>query len=100
MGYIHDFEVVVADMLAELDEKKRKEVLTYVKATVIESFRNGIAAGKLTASGPNHAEGDTSQDHGGPQGHDTPRRDAHDSQGRELARREPRASHTGRRAYR
>jgi hypothetical protein len=100
MGYIHDFEVVVADMLSELDEKKRKQVLTYVKATVIESFRNGIAAGKLTASGGSTPEGDTSQDHGGPEGHHPPRREASHPQGRESARPEPRAPASGRRAYR
>jgi len=80
MGYIHDFEVVLTDMLAELGEEKRREVLTYVKKTVIESYRNGIAAGRVAAAQRKQSYGH--------KGGDTPRRDTGDSQRREPPRRD------------
>ena len=49
MGYIHHFEVKLSELLAEMDEAMRKEVLTYVKRTVVESYKNGIETGKAAA---------------------------------------------------
>jgi hypothetical protein len=46
MGYIHDFEVKLTELLAGVDEATHNEVLTYVKRTVVESYKNGIEAGK------------------------------------------------------
>jgi serine/threonine-protein kinase RIO1 len=51
MGYIHEFEQKLAELLtrAGMDEATRKEVLTYVKRTVVESYKNGIEAGKAAS---------------------------------------------------
>ena len=51
MGYIHEFEVKLTELLtkAGMDEATRKEVLTYVKRTVVESYKNGIEAGKAAS---------------------------------------------------
>ena len=49
MGYIHEFEVKLTELLADVDETTRKEVLTYVKRTVVESYKNGIEAGKAAS---------------------------------------------------
>jgi hypothetical protein len=49
MGYIHDFEVKLSELLADVDEATRKDVLTYVKRTVVESYKNGIEAGKAAS---------------------------------------------------
>ncbi len=51
MGYIHEFEVKLTELLtrAGMDEATRTEVLTYVKRTVVESYKNGIEAGKAAS---------------------------------------------------
>ncbi len=51
MGYIHEFDVKLTELLARagMDEATRKEVLTYVKRTVVESYKNGIEAGKAAS---------------------------------------------------
>jgi len=49
MGYIQDFEVKLTELLAGVDEATRKDVLTYVKRTVVESYKNGIEAGKAVS---------------------------------------------------
>ena len=49
MGYIHEFEVKLTELLAGVDEATRKAVLTYVKRTVVESYKNGIEAGKVVS---------------------------------------------------
>ncbi len=51
MGYIHAFEVKLTELLtrARMDEAARTEVLTYVKRTVVESYKNGIEAGKAAS---------------------------------------------------
>jgi hypothetical protein len=46
MGYIHDFDKRISDLLADVDEETRAAVVKLAKETVIESFRNGITAGK------------------------------------------------------
>jgi hypothetical protein len=50
MGYIHEFEVKLTELLAGMDEATRTEVLTYVKRTVVESYKNGIEAGKAASA--------------------------------------------------
>ena len=49
MGYIQDFEGKLTQLLAGVDETTRKNVVTYVKRTVVESFKNGIEAGKAAS---------------------------------------------------
>jgi hypothetical protein len=46
MGYIHDFDKRISDLLAHVDEETRAAVVKLAKETVLESFRNGITAGK------------------------------------------------------
>ena len=49
MGYIQDFEGKLTELLAGVDEATRTNVLTYVKRTVVESYKNGIEAGKAAS---------------------------------------------------
>jgi hypothetical protein len=51
MGYIHEFEQKLSELLTQagMDEATRKEVLTYVKRTMVESYKNGIEAGKASS---------------------------------------------------
>jgi hypothetical protein len=49
MGYIQDFEGKLTELLAGVDETTRTNVLTYVKRTVVESYKNGIEAGKAAS---------------------------------------------------
>jgi hypothetical protein len=51
MGYIHEFEGKLTELLSQagMDEATRTEVLTYVKRTVVESYKNGIEAGKAAS---------------------------------------------------
>ena len=78
MGYIHEFEQLLAPLLSQLDEVARKEVMRVVKTTVVESYRNGIEAGKaaclVTAIEQTHAPaGHGSHTNGRHEGGDTPR---------------------------
>ena len=41
MGYIQEFGDKLDGMLGELPEAKRKEVVTFVKNVVLQSYRNG-----------------------------------------------------------
>jgi hypothetical protein len=98
MGYIHEFEQLLAPMLNELDEVTRKEVLQVVKKTVVESYRNGIEAGKAACLMNAIEQHKAPAGHGShtdeSQEHYTPRSGAVNPQGRQSARREP--SHRGR----
>jgi predicted nucleic acid-binding protein len=49
MGYIHEFEVKLTELLAGVDEATRTEVRTYVKRAVVESYKNDIEAGKAAS---------------------------------------------------
>jgi hypothetical protein len=49
MGYIQDFEVKLTELLAGVDEATRKAALTCAKRAVVESFKNGIEAGKAAS---------------------------------------------------
>jgi hypothetical protein len=49
MGYIQDFEGKLTELLTGVDEATRTDVLTYVKRTVVESYKNGIEAGKAAS---------------------------------------------------
>ena len=48
MGYIHDFEERLDKLLAGVDEATRAAVVKLAKETVLESFKNGITAAKMT----------------------------------------------------
>lgn len=47
MGYILDLERALKELLADLEEGKKREVIQFVKERVLESYRNGITAAKM-----------------------------------------------------
>lgn len=47
MGYILDLEKELESRLADLKEDRRKELIRFVKRSVVESFKNGIMAAKM-----------------------------------------------------
>jgi hypothetical protein len=104
MGYIHEFEQTLAPMLSGLDEAMQKDVLQVVKKTVVESYRNGIEAGKAACLMNAIEQHKAPAGHGShtdeSQGHYTPRGGAVNSQGRQSARREPHHRGRGNNAYR
>jgi hypothetical protein len=93
MGYIHEFEQLLAPMLSTLDEATRTEVMRVVKTTVVESYRNGIEAGKASclmhAIEQQKAPAGHGSRHHESHRHHTPPRGAVNPQGRQPARREP-----------
>jgi hypothetical protein len=97
MGYIHEFEQLLAPMLSTLDEVTRTEVMRVEKTTVVESYRNGIEAGKASClmnaieqqKAPAGHGSHTNESHR----HHIPQRRAVNPQSRQPARREP--SHRG-----
>ena len=52
MGHIQDIERELIPMLHALDEEHRKGVAKWVKDKVLESFKNGLKAGKEKSESP------------------------------------------------
>lgn len=51
MTYIQDIEKALTERLAGLDAGKQKEILSFVREKILESYRNGIEAGRTGKQG-------------------------------------------------
>jgi hypothetical protein len=51
MGYILDLEKELEHRLSDLEEKKKQELIKFVKQIVLESYKNGIMAVKVAKAG-------------------------------------------------
>ena len=51
MGYILDLEKELEQRLTDLEEEKKKELINFVKCSVLESYKNGIMAAKIVKAG-------------------------------------------------
>ena len=51
LGYILDLEKELEQRLSDLEEEKKKELINFVKRSVLESYKNGIMAAKIVKAG-------------------------------------------------
>jgi len=51
MGYILDLEKELENRLTDLEEKRKQELIKFVKRAVLESYKNGIMAAKMVKAG-------------------------------------------------
>ena len=51
MGYINDLEAQLQKKLSELDEKKRNDLIKFIKQAVVESYKNGIMLARMAKAG-------------------------------------------------
>jgi hypothetical protein len=56
MGYVHELQEELKQMLGDLDEEKRHEIVRYVGRKILESYRNGIESVKVLEAGKRAAE--------------------------------------------
>ena len=47
MGYLQDFEAELKEKLKDIPEDSQKQLTRYIKEKIVESFKNGIQAGRL-----------------------------------------------------
>ncbi len=51
MGYIIDLEKELEQRLADFNEEKKKDLINFVKRSVLESYENGIMTAKMDKAG-------------------------------------------------
>lgn len=51
MGYIIDLERELEQRLADFNEEKKKDLINFVKRSVLESYENGIMTAKMDKAG-------------------------------------------------
>jgi hypothetical protein len=55
MGYVHELQEELKQMLGDLDKEKRQEITRYVGRKILESYCNGIESVQVLQAGKKEA---------------------------------------------